>query len=116
MRPWIRGAAVVLCVAAVYLVLRPPLYHFDGVVYRLKAFGPFEPSVNPHHLLWHPLQVGLLKAATMAGNSGTLPFQLFGISVNCLKILLFYVVLQQMGAPPLFSTSATLLVAFSPTF
>src|SRR5213083_974039 len=84
---WGLGLAVAVLAVAVYLALRPPLFNYDGYVYRLQAFSPFQDeNLNPHHLLWHPLQAGLLKISESIGRPTTAPFQIFGLAINCLTL------------------------------
>ncbi len=114
---WGLGLAVAVLAGAVYLALRPPLFNYDGYVYRLQAFSPFQDdNLNPHHLLWHPLQAGLLKISESIGHPTTAPFQIFGLAINCLTLALFCRLLLKLGAGRIFSASATLFVAFSPKF
>ena len=110
------GAVLALFAGGVYVALMPPLYHFDGYMYRLKILGPFARGVNPHHILWHPIQVGLMKAFAFAGHTGTVPFQLFGVAVNCVTLALFCSLMLRVSRRPLIAAGSTLLVAFSPTF
>jgi hypothetical protein len=101
----------------VYVALRPPLFNFDGYVYRLYAFGPFTPdNLNPHHLLWYPLQRALLGLSQWLGHPTAAPFQLFGILVSCVALVALQRLLRRVSGSIRFATVATAFVAFSPKF
>jgi hypothetical protein len=89
----------------------------DGYVYRLYALLPSRWSkVNPHHLLWDYVQILLAELGSLSGHSTTVPFQLFGIAVNCVTLLLFFPLLREVSGSRMFSAAGTVLVAFSPKF
>ena len=53
------AAAVFVSVSSIYLLLRPPLYNYDGYLDRLQALEPVQSvNLNPHHLLWYPIRKG----------------------------------------------------------
>jgi hypothetical protein len=102
------GLLLALLVAAVYVALRPPLYDFDGVMYRVHAAEPPALQINAHHVAWHAVQRGLLR---LGGAPRT--FQYFGIAVTAAALLAFYALLARASRPDL-ALVATVLVAFSP--
>jgi hypothetical protein len=101
--------SLVLLVAAVYAALRPPLYDFDGVMYRMHAAEPPALQINAHHVAWYAVQHGL---AAMAPERPEL-FQYFGIAVTAAALLAFHALLARAARPD-FALVATLLVGFSP--
>ncbi len=108
-------AILALSIGLVYVLLRPPLFNYDGYVYRLEALEPFNGSMfNPHHLLWYPAQILVTKVAEALGVPTTVPFQLFGIVLNIATLFLFYRLLRGIQGSTAFSVAATLFVAFSP--
>lgn len=114
---WIFGAAIAVAAGCVYLALLPPLYHFDGYMYRLKAIEPFSPNfVNPHHLLWHFVQMALVRVEAALGRTDTVPLQWFGIAVNCLTLFFFHRLLWACGRDRLFAAAATVFLSLSPVF
>jgi len=71
-RAWAPGVLVALGCGAVYLILRPPLYDFDGYMYRLYAVLPNRLwNSNPHHLLWNWVQIILSRIAERIGHPTT---------------------------------------------
>ena len=101
----------------VYLALRPPLYDFDGYMFRLYALLPSRfANANPHHLLWNTVQILLTACAAMLGQPSTVPFQIFGILVNCLTLLVLYRLLLVVGDSRVVAISGVVFVAFSPPF
>ena len=73
-------------------------------------------NVNPHHILWNPIQIGLATIARASGFPTTIPFQLFGILISSATLAVFYVVLRRSGADRLYTIAAVLFLAFSPAF
>jgi hypothetical protein len=116
-REWVVGALIAAAAGCLYVALRPPLYHFDGYMYRLKALEPFSPKlVNPHHLLWHFVQMGLVRVEAALGRGDTVPLQWFGIAVNCLTLFCFHRLLSVCARDRLFAAAATVFLSLSPTF
>ncbi len=114
---WLSGAVLALVCAVVYLALRPPLFDFDGYMYRLYALLPSRfYDINPHHLLWDPVQILLASVARAVGYPTTVPFQIFGIIVNCTTLFCFYLLLRNADAGAFFSGAAVVFMAFSPAF
>ncbi len=116
-KTWVPGLVIAALAGTVYLALRPPLFNYDGYVYRLQALDSFQPQhLNPHHLLWYPVQSLLVKLTDFFGLRGTIPFQVFGILVNTCTLLLFFRLLLKTSENQIFAASAALFLAFSPKF
>lgn len=114
---WVPGATIAIACGVIYLALRPPLFDFDGYMYRMYALQPdrFQ-ETNPHHLLWNSVQILLAYIANASGYPTTVPFQIFGILINCTTLFVFYSLLWKTNGDLLVAGSAVLLVAFSPAF
>ena len=81
------GAAVFVGVLSIYLLLRPPLFDYDGYLNRLEGLGPARgANINPHHLMWYPIQMAI-AAATSAWGSPPGAFQWVGIIINSLALI-----------------------------
>jgi hypothetical protein len=114
---WVPGATIAIACGAIYLALRPPLFDFDGYMYRVYALLPSRfYNTNPHHLLWNSVQILLAYIANSGGYPTTVPFQIFGILINCTTLFVFYSLLRKTNGDLLVAGSAVLLVAFSPAF
>ena len=113
----IQGAVLAAACVAVYIALRPPLFDFDGYMYRLYALLPnrFD-NVNPHHLLWNSVQIALAGVTRIIGRPTTVPFQIFGILVNCTTLFFLYLLLIDTEISRFFAAAAVIFVAFSPAF
>ncbi|MEN6600956.1 MAG: hypothetical protein ABFD86_00975 [Bryobacteraceae bacterium] len=106
---------LLVLVLSTYLLLRPPLFNYDGYVYRLEALQPFQgDGINPHHLLWYPIQRAVAKAASMVGSPGPESFQIFGIVVNSITLLLCYLLLVHLTRRIALPFLLTIFIAFSP--
>ena len=102
-------------VLSVYLPLRPPLFNFDGYSYWLEALQPYDGgNVNPHHLLWYPLQRGLAAVASAWCSSTTDNFQIFGIIVISLSLAFLCLLLARLTGRVALPFSITIFIAFSP--
>ena len=114
---WLPGLAISAFAGVVYLALRPPLFNYDGYVYRLQALDFFRAEhLNPHHLLWYPVQIALVKLTELAAVHSTVPFQIFGILVNAFTLFLFWQLLLKTSEDRVYASAASLFVAFSPKF
>jgi hypothetical protein len=114
---WVVATSLALGCGIVYLALRPPLYDFDGYVFRLYALLPSRFSnSNPHHLLWNTVQILLTATAALRGRPSTVPFQIFGILVNCSTLFVTYWLLLGVGNSRVLATAGVIFVAFSPPF
>jgi hypothetical protein len=79
--------------------------------------GPDRLNYMDHaHLLWEPLQILMVAIARPLGNSTIVPFQVFGILVNCATLFLFWILLRKVSGSGLFASTAVITVAFSPRF
>ena len=108
---------IALASGAIYLTLRPPLFDNDGYAYRLYALLPSRYyNVNPQHLLWNSIQILLAQAAQFVGHPTTIPFQVFGIGVDCLVLFFLYILLLECSGDVMISVAGETLVAFSPWF
>ncbi len=115
--PRLQGVLLVAACAVVYFALRPPLFDFDGYMYRLYALLPSRfYNINPQHLLWDPVQILLVSVARLVGRPTTVPFQIFGILVNCTTLFALYLLLSDTNTVPFFAAAAVVFVAFSPAF
>lgn len=119
--PVTRSAAIVsalillVLVLSTYLLLRPPLFNYDGYVYRLEALQPAQGDcINPHHLMWYPIQRAIAKAASMVGSPSPETFQVFGILVNSLALVLCYLLLVHLTKRIAVPFLLTIYIAFSP--
>jgi len=114
---WIVATSLVVGCGIVYLALRPPLYDFDGYMFRLYALLPSRFSnSNPHHLLWNTVQILLTVCAAALGQPNTVPFQIFGILVNCLTLFATYWLLLAVGKNRVVAIAGIVFTAFSPAF
>ncbi len=103
--------------AAVYVLLRPPLFNFDGYLNRLSGLAPLNLDViNPHHLLWYPLEILLARTFSVLGKPSPAAFQFFGIAVNCITLFFLQRLLGQITRNPLLATTGTVFVACAPQF
>ena len=86
-------------------------------MYRLYAILPSRfYNGNPHHILWNPVQILLATVSNFLGYPGTVPFQIFGILVNCTTLYVFYLLLCKTGRDSLFALVGVLFLALSPSF
>jgi hypothetical protein len=107
--------AVFVPVLSIYLLLRPPLFNYDGYVYRLQALGPAQgDNINPHHLLWYPIQKAIAVVTSAVGSPSAEAFQLFGILINSFSLALFCLLLVRLAHRPALSLAITVFIAFSP--
>ncbi len=114
---WVVAASLAVGCGAAYLVLRPPLYDFDGYMYRLYSLLPSRfTNANPHHLLWNSVQILLTACAALLGQPNTVPFQIFGILVNCLTLFVIYWLLRTISNSRVIAIAGVIFVAFSPSF
>jgi len=114
---WIVATSLAVGCGVVYLLLRPPLYDFDGYMFRLYALLPSRFSnSNPHHLLWNTVQILLTACAASLGEPNTVPFQIFGILVNCLTLFMTYWLLLAVGKSRVVAIAGVVFTAFSPAF
>ena len=114
---WIVATSLAVGCGIAYLVLRPSLYDFDGYMFRLYALLPSRFSnSNPHHLLWNTVQILLTACAASLGEPNTVPFQIFGILVNCLTLFMTYWLLLAVGKSRVVAIAGVIFTAFSPAF
>ena len=114
---WLVATSLALGCGIVYLALRPPLYDFDGYMFRLYSQLPTRFSnSNPHHLLWNTVQILLSTCAASLGQPNTVPFQIFGILVNCLTLFVTYWLLLAVGKSRMVAIAGVIFTAFSPAF
>jgi hypothetical protein len=114
---WITGAVLASFAGAVYLLVRPPLFNFDGYLHYLDALAPFRGDhVNPHHLLWYPAQVLLGNALALFGRPSSVAFQVFGVLAGCATLLFLYRLLRRTSQNTFLAATLVLFVTFSPNF
>jgi hypothetical protein len=111
------GALLAFSAGVIYFAARPPLFDNDG--YRDHIYG-IQPhwyyNFNPHHLAWIPIQALIGKVSGVLGYSSTVPFQVVGIMVACVTLLLFFLLLSRTCGNTIFAIGATVFCAFSPQF
>jgi hypothetical protein len=106
---------VFIAVLSVYLLLRPPLYNYDGYLYRLQALGPVEgDNFNPHHLLWYPVQKAIAEVTSAVGSPSPEAFQIFGILITSFSLALFCLLLVRLTGRRALPLVITIFIAFSP--
>ncbi len=104
-----------IAVFSVYLLLRPPLFNYDGYTYRLEALQPFQgDDLNPHHLLWYPVQKGIAALTSALGSRSPEAFQLSGILINSLGLALLCLLLVRLTHRRVLPVVITIFIAFSP--
>ncbi|MGA9724074.1 MAG: hypothetical protein WBQ86_16560 [Candidatus Binatus sp.] len=114
---WGLGITVAVSCSLVYLLLRPPLFDYDGYMYRLWAIAPGAwYNANPHHVLWNAVQMVFANVAGGVGPPATAAFQVVGIVVGCVALFFFFVLLRHAVGNRSFAFAATILLAFSPAF
>ena len=102
-------------ILATYLLLRPPLVNFDGYTYRLDALEPARADyINPHHLVWYPVQKSLVVATSKLADGSPEAIQIVGIAVTCLSLALFCLLLVHSTGRLLPPLAITAFIAFSP--
>ncbi len=106
---------VFVVVLAINLALRPPLYNYDGYIYRTQALAPVESDdFSPHHLLWFPIQKALAGVLSAIGSTSPAAFQLFDIFINSLSLALLYLLLVRLSNRRAISVAAVIFIALSP--
>jgi hypothetical protein len=109
------ASAVFVLVLSIYLELRPPLFNYDGYIYRLDALQPFQgANINPHHLVWYPVQKGIAWVASAVASPSPEAFQIFGILVNSFTLALFCLLLVRLTHRLALPLAMTIFIAFSP--
>ena len=109
------ASAVFVSVLSTYLLLRPPLYNYDGYIYRLQALGPLQgDNINPHHLLWFPIQKALAAVTSALGSASPEAFQLFGILISAFALALLCLLLVRLTNRLALPFVMTIFIAFSP--
>ena len=118
---WGWGASLVtaslafITVFSVFLLLRPPLFNYDGYTYRLEALQPLQgDNLNPHHLLWYPVQKGIAALTSALGSPSPEAFQLFGILINSFTLALLCLLLVRLTYRRALPLVMTVFIAFSP--
>jgi len=114
--PALATASILLVtVLSIYLLLRPPLFNYDGYVCRLQALQPTQSdSINPHHLLWYPVQKAVAAVTSAFGSPSTEAFQIFGILINSFTLALFCLLLVRLTHRLGLSFAMTIFIALSP--
>ena len=111
------GVVISIACGAIYLASRPPLFDYDGYMYRFYVMQP-DPwhNINPHHILWNPIQILIAASAALIGYPSTIVFQVVGILIGCTTLTLFYMLLRKVGANPIVACASVVLVAMAPAF
>jgi hypothetical protein len=116
-KDWAEGLLIAAGIGIIYLAVRPPLFDLDGYGYRLSMLGADRLESMDHlHLLWEPMQMLMLAITQVLGSTSTVPFQVFGILVNCATLFFFWGLLHKVSGSRLYASSAAAFVAFSPRF
>jgi hypothetical protein len=111
---WSIGGLFVITFAT-YFLLRPPLFNYDGYTYRLEALEPANADyINPHHVLWYPVQKALVVATSKLADGSPEAIQIFGIAVTCVSLALFCLLLVRLTGRLLPPLAITAFIAFSP--
>ncbi len=114
---WIFDGAIAAGCLLIYLVFRPPLYDYDGYMYRLWATTPQAwDNANPHHVLWNAWQMAIANLANSLAHPSTVTFQVVGILAGCAVLFCLYVLLQKTLNNRLFAGAAVLFLALTPAF
>ena len=109
------ASALFVSVLSIYLLLLPPLFNYDGYIYRLQALGPPRgENINPHHLLWYPIQKAIAEVTSAVRSPSPEAFQLFGILTNSLSLALFCLLLARLTNRLALPLAMTIFIAFSP--
>lgn len=111
--PWWLSVLVFVGLAGLGLWLAPPLYNFDGYMYRLQGRSPLE-NLNPTHLVWVPIQAVIWQVCDWFHWSSPVPFQVVGILVAALAHALFFQLLARRAALIPLALATTVFVATSP--
>jgi hypothetical protein len=107
--------AVFVSILSIYLLLRPPLFNYDGYTYRLQALQPAEGGfINPHHLLWYPIQRVIAEVGSAVGSPSPEVFQLFGVLINSVSLALLCLLLVRLTNRLAVPVAMTIFIAFSP--
>jgi hypothetical protein len=113
--PLATASVTFVTVLSVYLLLRPPLFNFDGYSYWLEALQPYDGgNVNPHHLLWYPIQRGIAAVTSALGSSSTDTFQISGIIIISFSLALLCLLLVRLTGRLALPFAITIFIAFSP--
>jgi len=113
--PLASATVAFVTVLSVYLLLRPPLFNFDGYSYWLEALQPYDGgNVNPHHLLWYPIQRGIAAVTSALGSSSTDTFQTSGILITSFALALLCLLLARLTGRVALPFAITIFIAFSP--
>ena len=111
--PWWLSVIVFGGLLGLGLWLAPPLYNFDGYMYRLQGRNPLE-NLNPTHLIWVPIQAVIWQVCDWFHWSSPLPFQVVGIGFSALAHALFFRLLARRPALIPLALASTVFVATSP--
>jgi hypothetical protein len=105
-----------LSILFVYLLLRPPLYNFDGYSVRMQALQPFDSGyINPHHLFWYFFQRVVAAVASAIGSPSPEAFQFSGILITSVSIALLCLLMVRQTQRILLPFAISVFIAFSPS-
>jgi hypothetical protein len=91
------------------------LFNYDGYIYRLQALGPFQgENINPHHVLWFPIQRAIAAVTSAAASPSPEAFQFVGILINSLTLALLCLLLVRMTRRLALPFVMTIFIAFTP--
>ncbi len=115
-RAFLTASITFLWILSVYLLLRPPLYNFDGYSVRLEALQPFDPEyINPHHLLWYVFQRVVATLTSAIGSPTPEAFQLSGLLIIAISIGLLCLLMVRLTQRIVLPVAISVFIAFSPS-
>jgi hypothetical protein len=95
------------------IVLSPPLWDFDGYMFRLFGQAPVD-NLNAPHLIWAPFQALLWVVFGWFGLSGTVPFQVVGILFTALACTLQFRMMAERPEHLALAFTVAIFIATSP--
>src|SRR5436190_333887 len=87
----------------------------SGFIYALQGREPLE-YLNPHHLLWVPIQALVLRVASIGGLEPTLVLQWVGILINLATLLGFYRLVRLIQPNRWIAAAWTTFLGLTPLF
>src|ERR1700716_1507620 len=106
--PFALATLIALTCTVVYFTFRPPLFDADGYLYRLAALAPYRFfNVVPQHLIWNLIEILISHVSYfLEYSTSTVPFQVFGIVLNCITLFLFCVLLMRTNGSAVYAAAA----------
>jgi len=107
------GVALFSLLASLWIFFAPPLFDFDGYMYRLNGLAPAK-NVNPAHLLWVPMQALFWRVFGWLHLRGTVPFQIVGILITALACAIQFRLLARRREDLALAMITAVFIATSP--